>query len=145
MFKIKKENFFVYEINNGLEKINFSNDNEKMLAQLMGFSPTTQEIKGTVAYQGKVTGRVRITLDKGDKKFSSGDILVSISSSPELMPYIVKCSAIVTDEGGLGCHAAVISRELKKPCIIGTKIATQVLKNGDLIEVDAFTGIIKKI
>jgi len=49
----------------------------------------------------------------------------------------------VTDEGGITCHAAIISRELKKPCIIGTKIATKVLKDGDLVEVDADKGIVK--
>jgi pyruvate,water dikinase len=49
----------------------------------------------------------------------------------------------VIDEGGITCHAAIISRELKKPCIIGTKVATQILKNGDLVEVDANKGIVR--
>jgi rifampicin phosphotransferase len=52
---------------------------------------------------------------------------------------------VVINEGGILTHAAIICRELKKPCIIGTKIATKVLKDGDLIEVDANKGIIKKI
>jgi pyruvate,water dikinase len=59
------------------------------------------------------------------------------------MPIIKKCGAIVTDEGGITCHAAVISRELEIPCIVGTKIATQVLKDGDLVEVDANKGVVK--
>ena len=54
-----------------------------------------------------------------------------------------KAKAIVTDEGGITSHAAVISRELKIPCVIGTKIATKVLKNNDLIEVDADNGIVR--
>ena len=53
-----------------------------------------------------------------------------------------KASAIITDEGGIICHAAIASRELKKPCIIGTKIATKILKDGDLVEVDADNGIV---
>ena len=53
--------------------------------------------------------------------------------------------AIVTDIGGLTCHAAIVAREMKKPCIVGTKIATQVLKDGDIVEVDASNGIVKKI
>ena len=53
--------------------------------------------------------------------------------------------AIITDAGGITSHAAIVSRELKTPCIIGTKIATKVLKDGDLVEVDANKGIVKKI
>ena len=53
--------------------------------------------------------------------------------------------AIITDEGGLTCHAAIISRELGTPCIIGVQVATEVLKDGDLVEVDANNGVIKKI
>jgi len=145
MFERKEEKLFIYGNNNGVEKVVLSQGNQKMLAKLTGISLNeTLTIKGSIAYQGKVTGRARIILDNKAKSFSSGDVLVSISSSPELMPYILKCSAIITDEGGLGCHAAVISRELKKPCIMGTKIATQVLKDGDLVEVDAYKGVIKK-
>jgi len=59
------------------------------------------------------------------------------------MPAIKKASAIVTNVGGITCHAAIVSRELKIPCIIGTKIATKVLKDGDLVEVDAQKGIVK--
>ena len=64
-------------------------------------------------------------------------------TTPDLMPTIKQAKAIITDEGGLTCHAAIISRELGIPCIIGTKIATKVLKNGDLVEVDAEKGILK--
>ncbi len=140
------ENFFVYEINGGKEKISFSHDNHKRLAELMGYSLNGgQEIKGVIAYQGKITGRVSIIVGDNATSFSSGDVLVSVNSSPKLMPYIIKCSAIVTDEGGLGCHAAIVSREQKKPCIIGTKIATKVLKDGDMVEVDAEKGVVRKI
>ena len=54
-----------------------------------------------------------------------------------------KASAFITDEGGITCHASIIARELKKPCIIGTKIATKVLKDGDMVEVDGNIGVIK--
>jgi pyruvate,water dikinase len=56
-----------------------------------------------------------------------------------------KAVAIVTDEGGVLCHAAIISRELNIPCVVGTKIATQSLSDGDLVEVDAYKGVIKKL
>ena len=66
-------------------------------------------------------------------------------TSPEYIFVMRKAVAIITDAGGLTCHAAIVSRELGIPCIVGTKIATKIFKTGDLIEVDANTGIIKKI
>ncbi|EKE10608.1 MAG: hypothetical protein ACD_15C00227G0001, partial [uncultured bacterium] len=64
---------------------------------------------------------------------------------PRFMSAIKKASAIITNEGGMTCHAAIISREFKIPCIVGTKIATQVLHDGDLVEVDADNGTVKII
>jgi pyruvate, water dikinase len=61
------------------------------------------------------------------------------------MPAILRCAAIVTNDGGLTCHAAIIAREIKKPCIVGTKVATEILKDGDLVEVNANKGIVKII
>jgi len=58
---------------------------------------------------------------------------------------MAKSAAIVTDEGGITCHAAIIARELGKPCIVGTKIASEVLKNGDVVAVDADVGVVKII
>lgn len=108
-----------------------------------------KEIKGVVACRGKVTGRVALftwveeDLSKKMEEMKEGDILVAGQTRPFLMPAIRKAGAIVTDEGGITCHAAIVSRELKIPCIIGTKVATKVLKDGDLVEVDAEKGIVK--
>ncbi|MCD4694394.1 hypothetical protein K8R62_03485, partial [bacterium] len=103
-------------------------------------------IKGAIASTGKVKGKVKMVYSYKDVgKVKEGDILVAYMTSPKFMFAILKSAAIITDDGGLTCHAAIISRELKKPCIIGTKIATQVLKDGDLVEVDADKGIVKII
>ena len=64
---------------------------------------------------------------------------------PEFVPLMKKALAVVTDEGGITCHAAIVSRELRIPCITGTKNATRILKDGDLIEVDADNGVVKII
>jgi pyruvate,water dikinase len=77
-----------------------------------------------------------------NNKISEGDILVSVSTSPQLLPAMKKASAFITDMGGITSHAAIVSRELKKPCVVGTKIATQVLRDGDIVEVDANKGVI---
>lgn len=104
----------------------------------------SKEIKGTTAYPGKVTGRVKIiTLVDEASKIQEGEILVASMTDPRYVPILKKVKAVITDEGGITCHAAIVSRELKIPCIIGTKIATRILKDGDLVEVDAHKGIVK--
>lgn len=103
-----------------------------------------KELKGMTACRGIVTGKVKILLSSADcGKVKEGDIIVAKMTSPDYITAIKKAKAIITDEGGIICHAAIISRELKKPCIIGTKIATKVLKDGDLVELNADKGIIK--
>ncbi|TSA45332.1 hypothetical protein D4R52_02645 [bacterium] len=104
-------------------------------------------LRGTAAYLGKkISGRVKIILNADEtKQFRKNMILVTSMTAPEYLPIMKLARAIVTDEGGLTCHAAIVARELKKPCVIGTKIATKVFKDGDLVEVDANRGIIKKL
>lgn len=103
-----------------------------------------KEFKGQIAYSGKVIGKVRLVLKRQDMSgFKKGEIIVSIMTDPSYLPIMKNAKAFVTDEGGLLCHAAIVARELKKSCIIGTKIATKVLKDGMLVEVDANLGIIK--
>ncbi len=99
------------------------------------------QIYGLVAFAGKVVGKAKIVRTFADsKKIKEGDILVIPMTRPEHTPIMKKAAAIVTDDGGITCHAAIMARELKKPCIIGTKIATQVIQDGDLIEVKANHG-----
>ncbi|MFA6099944.1 MAG: PEP-utilizing enzyme [Patescibacteria group bacterium] len=76
---------------------------------------------------------------------TQGDVLVASMTRPEMLPAMKKASAIVTDEGGVTCHAAIVSRELNIPCVIGTKIATTMIKDGDRVEVNATQGIVRII
>ncbi len=103
-----------------------------------------QEFKGQVAYPGTAKGKARVILDRRfAHELQEGEILVTTMTSPEFVPSMKRASAIITNEGGILCHAAIMSRELRKPCVIGTKTATDVIKTGDLIEVDANNGIVK--
>lgn len=105
---------------------------------------SSSEIKGQPAYKGKVTGRARVIKNfSAVNDFPRGDILVTGMTDPNYLPIMEKAGAIVTDAGGLLCHAAIVSREMHKPCIVGTKIATHLIKNGDMIEVDADNGIVR--
>lgn len=108
--------------------------------------PKVDYLKGQTAAKGRAIGRVKILrLKKDVNKVLAGDILVSPMTTPDFVPAMERAGAIITDEGGITCHAAIISRELKKPCIIGTKVATSFFKDGDLIEVDADQGVVRKI
>ncbi len=112
------------------------------------FTPDVQkdveEFKGSIACKGKVKGKIKIikTKDKFNQ-FNEGEILVTSMTTPDFVLIMKKSLAIITDEGGLSCHAAIMSRELNIPCIIGTKIATKVLKDGMMVEVDAERGIVR--
>lgn len=104
------------------------------------------EIKGVPAFLGKVRGRAKVLKTLEDEtKVKKGDIIIAEETTPNYIIAMSKAAAFVTNVGGLTSHAATIAREMKKPCIIGTKIATKVFKDNDLIEVDAEKGIVKKI
>jgi phosphohistidine swiveling domain-containing protein len=103
-------------------------------------------LKGTSANQGYVKGTAKVIKNVDEfHKFNKGDILIANSTTPNYIPIMGKALAFLTDEGGITCHAAIVSREMDKPCIIGLKNATKVIKDGDLIEVDATKGIVRKI
>ncbi|MFH1111666.1 MAG: PEP-utilizing enzyme [Patescibacteria group bacterium] len=108
-------------------------------------SSLSREIKGQVACApvDKVIGKAQIVLDVHRDKFTKGNILVTTMTRPEFVPLIRKARAIICDEGGLTRHAAIISRELGIPCIIGTKVASKQLKNGSKIELDLKRGEVK--
>lgn len=98
-------------------------------------------IYGTVANKGIVRGNVKILLTYNDiYKVKKGDIIVATMTTPDYISAMEKASGFITDEGGITCHAAIISREFNVPCIVGTINATKELKDGELIELDAYSG-----
>ncbi len=104
---------------------------------------TAKRISGKSAYSGVALGNAHIILHKGMfETFKEGEVLVASMTTPDYLPLMKKAAAFVTDEGGVTCHAAIVAREMKKPCVIGTKVATQVLKTGVRVEVDGFKGIV---
>jgi len=101
-------------------------------------------VKGLGVSKGVTTGIVRLVKDLNQlKKCKRNDILVTTQTRPQFNSFIKLVKAIVTDEGGHLCHASMLAREFDIPCVVGTKNATKVLKNGDKIEVDASVGVIK--
>ena len=103
-----------------------------------------KELMGIIACPGKAKGKVRIIIKSSEfNKMEKGDILVTPMTRPDYIPLMKKAAAIITDEGGITSHAAVISRELKVPCIIGTQVASKMLKDGMIVEVNANHGTIR--
>jgi pyruvate,water dikinase len=103
-------------------------------------------VRGASAYKGSAAGRVRVVFTVADaEKVERGDILVTTMTTPNLIKAMDRAVAFVTDEGGILCHAAIVAREMKKPCIIGTGNATKVLRDGDMVEVDANSGEVVKM
>jgi len=95
-------------------------------------------LSGTTAFPGTVQGRTKSVFSAADcGKLKRGDILVTTMTTPDLMLAIEQCGGIVTDEGGLLCHAAIISRELEIPCAIGTRVASKATDDGMLVRLKA--------
>ena len=102
-------------------------------------------VKGVSAYPGLVRGKAKIVpldCDPASLEIEDGGVIIAVHTNPDYLPLLKKAVAIVTDEGGILSHAAIISRELRIPCIIGTKDATRIIKNGDEVEVDANRGVV---
>ncbi len=135
------------------EEIYFSKEaSEKYDSEIAEKIEIVNEFKGQTANgKGIVRGKVHVfkwgedEIEKKIYEFPEGCILVAGQTLPLFMQAIRKALAIITNEGGVLCHAAIVSRELNKPAIIGTKIATEMLKNGDEIEMDMENGIVKII
>jgi len=112
------------------------------------FDLEEKEVRGTVAYKTdrSVRGVARVVLNKSQlNKVQEGDILVAPMTTPEYAPVFGKIKAIITDEGGVTSHAAIVAREMKIPAIIGTKIASKKITDGNLVEIDTDSGVVRII
>lgn len=142
---------YAYFVGNGKGKIITGTDFKKVFRKIVEKKTNQWILKGQVAMKGFARGKVRLILHnklhikKDIAKFKKGEILVTEMTRPDTVLACKKAVAIVTDEGGITSHAAILSREFKIPCVIATKIATQVLKTGDLVEVNAEEGIVRII
>jgi phosphoenolpyruvate synthase/pyruvate phosphate dikinase len=111
-------------------------------------------LKGVVANRGSAQGRAvvfKYSYDNFDAilklidDVKSGDIIVAETTSPEFMPACRKAAGIITDQGGMLSHAAIVSRELGIPCLVAVTNASEIIKTGDVVEVDADNGVVRKL
>ena len=100
-------------------------------------------VRGLGAAPGRASGPVRVIGSLADAgRLRDGDVLVTHMTSPDWVPLMRRAAAIVTDSGGMTCHAAIVSRELGVPCVVGTGEATRKLRDGELVTVDATHGVV---
>lgn len=149
IIKKRKDGFIYFEnrIYTGISLTDFQKLKKIVILENKNISTAgIKEIRGSVAMNGFARGRVKIVFNlERLNRVKAGDILVAPMTTPDYLPALKRASAVITDEGGLTCHAAIVARELGIPCIIGTKTATKVLKDGDLVEVDANKGVVKML
>ena len=144
--KERRTGFFIFhpedKILSGQELQDFLNQNQFLIQN----TPDTNNLTGKVAFEGIAQGPAKIVKSQEDLyKVNHGDILVTVMTTPDFISAMEKAAGFITDEGGILCHAAIVSREMQKPCIIATKYATKTIKDGDIIELDANIGIVKKL
>jgi phosphohistidine swiveling domain-containing protein len=129
-------------------KVFFSNRKELIkYKKIIAIQPLRSVISGVVACRGpklRYIAKVKILLSSQEyKKLRAGDFLVTSMTTPDFAIAMKKAAGLITDEGGATCHAAIMSREMGKPCIVATKISTKVFHDGDQVEVDTVEGTIK--
>ena len=109
-------------------------------------SASSEELTGRPAMEGRVTGKAVVIFESDQlDNVTEGDILVTPMTTPDFLPAMKRAAAFVTDEGGITCHAAIVAREMGKPCVIGTGNATASINTGDHVEVDADSGVVRLI
>src|SRR3989344_6523866 len=143
---IGKKKELLIEVKGKKSDIFYGKRARKRLNKLGVVVKTESELKGTIASTGRAQGTVKIIKKKNEfSKIKKGDFLVAVITHPDYIGVIEKSAAMIIEEGGITSHAAIVSREMKKPCIVGVKEVTKILKDGDLVEVDANKGIVKII
>lgn len=104
----------------------------------------TVVVRGIGAAPGRAAGPVRVVHDPDDPTVPDGAVVVAATTSPDWLPILRRAAALVTDQGGLTCHAAIVSRELGLPCVVGTRTGTTALRDGLRVEVDGRQGTIAR-
>ncbi len=143
----RQKGFLIYQKNRKI----IVTSNPKEIAKfrsknIQAASVLATELKGIIASAGYAKGKVQRVFGVKDlAKVKTGNIMVAITTHPDFVPAMHRAGAIITDEGGLTSHAAIVAREFGTPCIVGTNSATKFLKDGDCVEVDANKGRVKII
>ena len=141
--KSKRRSGELIVINDGESSVYYSSAAYSVLKKLRPVKTDEGALKGDVACPGEVTAKVKIVNNFSDALcVEDGCILVAPMTTPSITSALDGACGIITDEGGISCHAAIIAREYAIPCLVGTKIATSVLKDGMTVHLDCVNGCV---
>jgi phosphohistidine swiveling domain-containing protein len=129
------------EIIDGVDRLVTGNDLQALRSSVPGDAPESKILRGTTAFTGSYVGPATVVTHHSDlHRVSSGDVLIAPMTSPYHVPAMIKAGAVVTDEGGILSHAAIVSRELGIPCIVGVQGATSLIRDDSRVAVTARPG-----
>ncbi len=145
--KEREKGFLLIDVGGNIEIYSGDAAYKKAIAELgKKHIVDTSELRGAVASKGTAIGPAKIIITNQDlHKIEDGDIMIATMTRQDFVPAMKKSAAIVTDEGSITNHAAIVSREFGIPCLVGVQNATKVFSDGDVVKVDAEKGIIKKV
>ena len=133
VFMLQSRPITTLGMNNGTEAEGGAGEERTIITKGLGASP------------GMASGTVKIVKDTDElDKVGDGDILVTVMTTPDMVPAMKRANGIITDEGGVTCHAAIVSRELGISCVVGTGDATKILKENEMVTLDGNKGIVYK-
>ena len=145
----RKKGFAMIWINGNVQTV-FGNESLQLQDEIAKAYKTSSDeeeksnskiISGSIANRGKVKGIARVLTKYQDiYRVEKGDIIVATMTTPDYVSAMEKASGFITDEGGITCHAAILSREFNVPCIVGTINGTKEIQDGQMIELDAYNG-----
>lgn len=143
---LRKQKLGIYSNENGEEIVIQGKDVDMPLENLLEKNLTSFPLRGRIASTGKVIGTVRIVIRPDDiTKVKDGDILIAPETSPDFIVGLKKAIGVITNQGGITSHAAIVSMELGIPCLVGVKGATSIIKDGQRIELDAIKGEVRSV
>jgi phosphohistidine swiveling domain-containing protein len=141
----RQKELFVLVDEKNIEEVTGERARRRKEQEVSGDGEKASNFYGMSASSGKVTGRAKVCYSPQEaiSKVNEGDILITSMTTPDYLFVMKKAAAIVTNEGGITCHAAIVAREFGIPCIVGTTCATKMINDNDLIEVNANHGVVK--
>ena len=140
---IKKDNY-LYEVFSSWKRYPILFDSRgRLFFQEKKISNKKNELIGDTVSFGKIRGKAKVLNSLGEKEFNPGEILVTKATDPGWTPLIINCGGIVLEVGGMLQHGALVSREFNKPCVVGIENVTNIIKDGEEVEVDAIEGVVR--
>ena len=146
IYKQMKKDNELYEIFNSWKRYPMLFDSRgRIFFKEKKISNKKNELIGETVSFGKIRGKAKVLKSVNEKVFNPGEILITKATDPGWTPLIINCGGIVLEVGGMLQHGALVSREFNKPCVVGIDNVTEIIKDGEEIEVDPIEGVVRML